>query len=134
MSKDVAAGNFIESAEFAGNLYGTSIATVEDVAVRGKICILEIDLQGAQSVKKIDELNARFMFIRPLSHEVLEQRLRGRGTENEDKVKERLLVGKKELDFLETNPGFFEKVIVNDDLETAYKELKGYIASFHTLS
>jgi len=85
------------------------------------------------SVSKIPELNARFMFIRPLSHEVLEQRLRGRGTEAEDKILARLNVGKSELDFLEKNPAFFEKVIVNDDLETAYKDLKDYISTFHPL-
>jgi len=48
MTEDIAAGKFIENAEFSGNMYGTSIQAVKDVADKGKICILEIDVQGAQ--------------------------------------------------------------------------------------
>lgn len=48
MLADIAAGKFIENAEFAGNMYGTSIASVRSVADQGKICVLEIDVQGAQ--------------------------------------------------------------------------------------
>jgi len=122
-----AEGKFIETAEFAGNLYGTSIQALKDVALSGKTCILEIDIQGAKTVSQNPELNPRFLFISAPSIEDLEKRLRGRATETEEKIKERMAKGREEMDFLTTNPTFFEKVIVNDDLETAYQELKKYL-------
>jgi len=133
MQKDIMDEKFIENAEFAGNLYGTSIEAVKRVAEQGKICILEIDLQGAKSVKKIPELNARFLFIRPLSYEVLESRLRGRGTETEEKITARLAKGKEELEFLDHNPGFFDHIVVNDDLDKAYADLTNWIKTFQPL-
>ena len=73
---------FIETAEFSGNQYGTSKQSVQDVLQSGKICILDIDVQGVKAVKKTD-LNPRFVFIKPPSLQVLEMRLRARGTETE---------------------------------------------------
>ena len=69
---------FVEHAIFSGNMYGTSTKAVEAVRQQGKVCILDVDRQGVQSVKKT-ELNARYVFIKPPSIAVLEQRLRGRG-------------------------------------------------------
>ena len=71
------------------NLYGTSIAAVREVSRQGKTCLLDIDVQGAELVKKTD-LCARFLFIAPPSFEDLEKRLRGRGTETEEKIQLRL--------------------------------------------
>ncbi|CAF1533098.1 unnamed protein product [Adineta ricciae] len=140
MMKDIEAGKFIETAEFAGNLYGTSVATLENLATQGKICFLEIDTQGAKrlrnfagSVEKISSLNARFLFVRPVSHEVLERQLRSRGTESDEKIQERLDLAKLEVEFLENNPDFFEKVLVIDNFEAAYSELKAYISTFYQL-
>eukprot|EP00160_Parvularia_atlantis_P017329 Unigene5913_Nuclearia_a/m.18101 Unigene5913_Nuclearia_a/g.18101 ORF Unigene5913_Nuclearia_a/g.18101 Unigene5913_Nuclearia_a/m.18101 type:complete len:188 (-) Unigene5913_Nuclearia_a:27-590(-) len=123
--RDRDAGLFVETAEFSGNMYGTSIAAVRAVAARGQICVLEIDVQGAVSVSKTD-LNARFVFIAPPSWPVLEERLRGRGTETDESVQKRLDTAKRELDF-QAQSTLFEKVIVNDDLERAYGELKAWI-------
>jgi guanylate kinase len=125
MEKEVEAGKFIESAIIHGNMYGTSIRAVEAVAEQGKVCIMEIDVQGCESVKKT-HLNPRYVFIAPPSMEVLEQRLRGRGTETEDVVLIRLNTARAEMVYMD-KPGFFDKVIVNDNLDRALNELKEYL-------
>ena len=138
-------GGFIEHAQFSGNYYGTSVKAVRDVADKGLICILDIEMEvrererrrgqrhiklkmsfmhrkGVKQVKHTD-LNARFMFLAPPSLKVLEERLRGRGTEDEAALQKRLDQAKKELAYAE-NEGVHEKVIVNEDLDTAYRELE----------
>jgi guanylate kinase len=84
--------------------------------------MLDIDMQGVQSVKKTN-LNPKYIFVQPPSVEVLEQRLRGRGTEKEEAVLARLAAAKKELEY-GAIPGAYDHIIVNDDLETAYNSLK----------
>ncbi len=120
-------GAFIEWAQFSGNYYGTTIAAVKKVADGLKrTCILDIDMQGVKSVKKTD-LNARFIFVAPPSLDELKKRLEGRGTETADSIAQRLAAAKKEMEFAET--GAHDKVIVNDDLDKAYSELKDFIFS-----
>lgn len=82
-------------------------------------------LQGVKQVKNSD-LNARFLFIAPPSEEELEKRLRGRGTESEDSLQKRLAQAKNELAFAK-QPGIHEKIIVNDDVERAYQEMRDWI-------
>ncbi|KAI9336680.1 guanylate kinase [Pilaira anomala] len=122
MVKEVAAGKFIESATFSGNMYGTSIKAVEDVVADGKVCMLDIDMQGVQSVKNT-QLNPKYIFVQPPSLDVLEQRLRGRGTEKEEAILARLAASKRELEY-GAIPGNYDHVIINDDLEKAYNSLK----------
>ncbi|KAI9142460.1 guanylate kinase, partial [Paraphysoderma sedebokerense] len=121
----VSANAFIEHAQFSGNRYGTSIKAVRDVMDSGKICVLDIDMQGVKSVKATD-LHARFLFIRPPSFEALEQRLRSRNTETEDALKARLEAAKAEMEYAEV-PGNHDYILVNDDVELAYQQLKGWI-------
>ncbi|WEW55638.1 guanylate kinase [Emydomyces testavorans] len=118
-------GGFIEYAQFGGNYYGTSTKAVKDIAERGKVCILDIEMEGVKQVKKTD-LNARFLFLAPPSMEELERRLRGRGTETEDSLNKRLAQAKKELEYAQ-QPGAHDKIVVNDDLETAYKGVRDWI-------
>eukprot|EP01018_Ginkgo_biloba_P005369 Gb_14812 [translate_table: standard] len=122
MEMDVQQGKFLESASVHGNLYGTSIASVEAVADAGKRCILDIDVQGARSVRN-STLDALFIFICPPSFEELEKRLRGRGTEKEEQVQKRLRTARAELE-LGKNSTLFDHILVNDDLETCYLRLK----------
>ena len=79
-------GQFIENAQFSGNMYGTSKTAVEDVLTKGRICILDIDVQGVKAVKETD-LTPMYVFIKPPSLEVLEKRLRDRGTETEESLR-----------------------------------------------
>lgn len=122
MEAMIARGEFIEHARVHSNLYGTSVAAVRAVSEAGKACLLDIDVQGAESVKKTD-LCARFLFVAPPSMEDLEKRLRGRGTETEEKVQLRMRNARGEMAYLD-KPGFFDTVIVNDDLDVAYLRLK----------
>ena len=78
-----------------------------------------------KQVKKTD-LNARFLFLSPPSLEILEQRLRGRGTDDEESVKKRLEQAKVEMDFAK-NGNIHEKIVVNDDLDRAYKEVEAWV-------
>jgi guanylate kinase len=118
----VADGAFIEHARVHENLYGTSVAAVRAVTDAGKTCLLDIDTQGAEAVKKTD-LHARFLFIAPPSMGALEQRLRGRATENEEKIQLRMGNAHGEMAYTKKE-GFFDAVIVNDDFERAYAEFK----------
>ena len=71
-----------------GNIYGTSFAAVEAVTGASKVCILDVDVQGAEAVKAA-QLGAAFVFISPPDMAELERRLRGRGTETEEKARRR---------------------------------------------
>ena len=122
MEADIAEGKFLEHAHVHENIYGTSLAAVEAVATKGQVCVLDIDVQGAEIVKK-STLDALFVFIAPPSMEELEKRLRGRGTEKEESIQKRLANAAGEMAKTEVD-GFFHSVIVNDDLEKAYGELK----------
>ena len=75
---------------------------------------------------KQTDLNARFLFVAPPAFSDLEKRLRGRGTETEEKIQLRLTNAKAELEYLE-KPAFFDAIIVNDDIERAYTQLKGVL-------
>lgn len=86
----------IEYACYNGNYYGTPKFFVEDMLAKGKNVILEIEVQGAVQVKKIMP-DATFVFIAPESKEILEARLRGRGTETEDVIAGRLSIAEKEI-------------------------------------
>uniref|UniRef100_A0A3P9J1Z4 Guanylate kinase n=1 Tax=Oryzias latipes TaxID=8090 RepID=A0A3P9J1Z4_ORYLA len=115
-------GDFIESAEFSGNLYGTSKAAVQAVQAKNLICILDIDMQGVKNIKKTD-LNPLYISIQPPSLEVLEERLRGRKTESEESVQKRLRAAKVDMEFSK-EPNVFDVVIINNNLEEAYGSLK----------
>lgn len=113
---------FLEWAEYAGNCYGTPRASVEQMMAQGKQVILEIDVQGAFQIKeKIPQ--AHLVFIEPPSLEVLEERLRGRGTETDDVVEKRMKAARVEL----SQKMRYDKRLVNDDLETAVAELVDYV-------
>ncbi|KAJ2596040.1 guanylate kinase [Coemansia sp. IMI 203386] len=118
---------FIEHAEFSGNMYGTTVQSVKDVADAGKTCILDIDVQGVKSVKGSD-LGARFVFVAPPSEEELEARLRGRGTDDEQSILKRLQTAKSELEY-GNSEGSCDIKIVNDNVDAAYKKLVDFIFS-----
>ncbi|KAJ9459617.1 Guanylate kinase 2 [Diplonema papillatum] len=122
----IADGEFIEYAEVHGNIYGTSKSAVKAVQDTGRICVLDIDVQGAQ---KVAQSGIPFVgiFIKPPSQEELERRLRGRGTETEEKVQKRLDNSIAEIAFCDTH-AFFCYELVNNNVDTCYKELVAAIA------
>lgn len=122
MEKEIKDGKFLEYASVHGNLYGTSIEAVEVVTDAGKRCILDIDVQGARSVKA-SSLEAIFIFICPPSMEELETRLRSRGTETEEQILKRLRNAKTEME-QGNSSGIFDHILYNDNLNECYESLK----------
>jgi guanylate kinase len=114
----IAKGDFLEHAEYAGNLYGTPRRPVEERLDAGQPVLLEIELQGARQIRA-SMPSARLVFLAPPSWEVLEQRLRGRGTEPEDVIAKRLATGREEL----AAECEFDVTIVNTSIEEAAAEL-----------
>ena len=111
---------FLEHAEFAGNCYGTPRAYVEKLLDSGMNVVLAIDVQGAlQVMKSMPECVS--VFILPPSFEELEHRLRGRGTETEEKVRERLETAKRELPYA---PQYDYQIVNGGDIEAAYQSLR----------
>lgn len=116
MRREVEEGKFIEHAQVHGNMYGTSREAVEAVRRSGQICILDIDVQGAKSIHEQGLWSGtRFIFINPPSHEELERRLRGRGTETEDKIQKRLANAMGEIEF-SNRVSFFNHKFILDGL------------------
>jgi len=125
MEKAIEENQFIEHATFAGNMYGTSKAAVQTVQSRGLICVLDIDIQGVRSLKKTD-INANYVFIKTPTLEVLRERLAKRNTETEESLERRLALAKTDVEFGE-EPGNFDVVVVNDEIDGAYGQIKTYI-------
>ncbi|XP_063742174.1 guanylate kinase isoform X6 [Eleginops maclovinus] len=122
MQKAIDNGEFIESAVFSGNMYGTSKAAVQAVQAKNLICILDIDMQGVRNIKNKD-LNPLYITIQPPSMAVLEKRLRDRKTETEESLQKRLHAAQVEMEFGK-EPNVFDFLIINDNLDEAYGQLK----------
>jgi guanylate kinase len=111
-------GEFLESAEVHGNLYGTSNKVIRDTLERGQDLILEIDWQGARQVRKLFPACIG-IFILPPSVEELERRMRARGQDSDAVIRRRIDNAREEL----THAGEFKYAIINKDFETARREL-----------
>ncbi|CUS09582.1 unnamed protein product [Tuber aestivum] len=127
-----AQNHFIESTEFAGNLYGTSIGAVKDVADSGRMCVLDIDLMGVKQIESNPYVQSKRVLIKPPNPETLRRRLQKRGTEAPEAVEARLARARSELQSAEGS-GIYDKVIVNSDLDLAYRELDEYSMSLYRL-
>jgi guanylate kinase len=103
---------FLEWAEYNRNFYGTTWASIEMPVAAGRDVLLEIEVQGAAQVRERRH-DAQLIFLLPPSLKVLEQRLRGRGTDSEDEIERRLVVARGEI---EAAPRF-DFALVNDDLD-----------------
>lgn len=119
----IADNMFLEHAEVHGNFYGTSHAAIEEQLQNGFDVILDIDVQGAAILRKNPQVDAAFIFIAPPSLVELERRLRGRGTENEEKVQLRLINARTEL----LSSSKYEYLIVNSDIDEATNLLQAII-------
>lgn len=109
---------FLESAEVYGNSYGTSRGEVDHPLSKGQGVILDVDTQGALNLKKKIR-DSYLVFVRAPSHEELKARLKKRGTESEEVLQKRLTKAASEESFIDR----YNAVIVNDDLDRAFKEL-----------
>jgi guanylate kinase len=114
----VAAGDFVEHAEYSGNRYGTLRSELERRLKTGAGVVLEIEVQGARQIRAAMP-EAVAVFIAPPSRSALRARLVGRGTDSPEEVDARLQTAEREL---EAQPEFAH-VVVNDRLEDAIDEL-----------
>ena len=105
---------FLEHAEYAGNLYGTSWDALEGPIADGHDLLVEIEVRGAGQVRERRE-DVYFIFLLPPSMGELERRLRDRGTDSEEVIQKRLAEASNEL----AAADIFDFAVVNDDLETA---------------
>lgn len=113
---------FLEWAEVFGNLYGTSREFIAGLMEMGLSPVLNIDVQGGRSIKRALP-EALLVFLMPPDFEALEKRLRGRGTDREDRLQVRLATAKKEIEQAEA----YDHVVVNDDLDRAVAEVRALI-------
>lgn len=117
-------GEFFEWADVYGELKGTPRTELERARAEGKDLIAEVDHQGAMSFRERAP-GAILVFIAPPSWAALEQRLRGRSTESDDKLRRRLEAARGEIGSM----GKYDFVVVNDELEEAAAELAAIITA-----
>ena len=114
----IAAGDFLETASVYNNYYGTPKKHVFELIENGDDVMFEIDIHGARQIKK-QYPRAVSVFVMTPTFEILEQRLRGRGTETEDSITRRLGSAKRELSQYE----LFDYIVFNDDLEKSVESV-----------
>ncbi len=118
----IAQDELLEYAEYSGNYYGTPKAAVERLLDEGKNVILEIEVQGAQKVMaRVSDYVSIFLAMPSL--EELERRLRGRGTETEDRILRRMAAVRSELDAA----CHYQYVVVNDDVDAAVERVNAIL-------
>lgn len=125
-------GEFIETAEFAGKMYGTSRGAITQVQKAGLICILDVEIHGVQQIKNTPYLDPHYVFIAPPSIRELEIRLRKIKTETEDNIKKRLEIAAEEMEY-GTKPQNFDRIIINDNLDNSAAKLRNFII-FHIIA
>ena len=111
---------------YSGAYYGTLHTEVERIWSEGKVVVFDIDVVGALNLKKQFGDRALALFVQAPSVEILEQRLRGRGTDSEEKIQQRVAKATIEM----ARAPEFDKVVVNDDLNTAKAEALAILKDF----
>lgn len=118
--------NLLEMGYIHGKYYATSMAAFKKVQNEGKVCILEIDVNAVETIQKIPNLNAAFVFI-SAPREDLRKRIVRRGSCTDKDVETRLKTAECELDFLQHHPDYFQCVIENIDCDQAYHQLVDFL-------
>lgn len=138
MKEAIAEGKFIESAEVHGNLYGTSFEALQNVQHdENKFCLLDIDIQGVKNIKDHEKrkehpvVQGHFVFIAPPSMEILESRLKSRGTESPESVQRRTENAKLEMEY-GMEDGNFDHIVVNGELEQACKDFDRVVKELYS--
>ncbi|MBW3041494.1 guanylate kinase [Prochlorococcus marinus] len=118
--KIIDSGGFLEWASFSNNCYGTPQKIVKEKIEKGTNVLLEIELEGARQIRNSFP-EALQIFLAPPNLSELEKRIRGRGTETESSIKDRLAIAKKEIIAKKE----FDAVVINDDIDKAFREIEG---------
>lgn len=123
----IAKDEFVEHEEvYDGLFYGTLKSEVERIWATGKHVLIDIEVKGALNIKSCYQDAALGVFIQLKNMETLENRLRSRGTENEERLKQRLARAEYELSFSNN----FDTILINEDLEHAYAEAQELVDTF----
>lgn len=123
----IAKKQFVEFEEvYSGTFYGTLRTEIERIWAKGKTVIFDIDVEGGLHLKRKYDGNALAIFVQPPSLEVLKERLIGRGTDSEEKLKERFAKAEKELNYASK----FDIILKNHDLQTACLEAEVLVKHF----
>ena len=124
----IAEDRFVEYEEvYPGSFYGTLKSEVERIWAKGHAIVFDIDVQGGVNLKRIFGDQAFSVFIQAPSVEVLRERLIGRGTDTPEAIERRVAKAASEMEFAE---GRFDHVLINDDLQKAFKEAEMIIDEF----
>lgn len=119
-------GQVLEYAQYGENIYGTPKAPVDKWLKEGKTVILKIEVKGAQKIRELYP-EALSIFLLPPSMQILESRIRGRGTEDEQDIKRRLEIAKNEI----MRSADYDFVVVNDDLDEASNNVLSIIKALN---
>lgn len=114
----------LEQAHVHNHRYGVSLAAWHEATEQRKIPILEIDIQGAQSIRNLAKelrIDPKYVFLSPKNMAMLRDRLTLRGTETSEEIALRIRNAKKELDTVRRCPELFDHILVNDDFDTTSK-------------
>lgn len=124
----VAQDAFVEYEEvYHDRFYGTLKSEVERIWAKGHVIVFDVDVKGGVNLKRYFGGKAMSVLILPPSMEVLEQRLRNRGTDSEEAVRERLAKAGSEIEFAR---GKFDREIVNDVLEQTFRDAEDAVNGF----
>lgn len=123
----IASGDFLEYEEvYPGCFYGTLREQVDAQLAAGENVVCDVDVLGGQNIKRHYGARALSIFIQPPSIEVLRQRLEGRGTDAPEVIERRIARAEFELE----QASRFDRIVVNDDLETARSEALALVTRF----
>lgn len=122
--KQIKDNQMLEYAEYAGNYYGTPKKAVDRMLNEGKNVVLKIEVQGAAKIRKLypDVIS---IFLMPPSMHILESRLRGRGTDDEETINHRLFIACEEI----KRSNEYDYIVVNDEIENAVDKIETIIAA-----
>ncbi|GBD06901.1 Guanylate kinase [bacterium HR21] len=120
----IQAGELVEYEEIFGHLYGTLRSQVEDALQRGEFLLFDVDVKGALSLRRAYPQETFLLYIAPPSLEELERRLRQRGTETEEQIRQRLQRAAMELRYQDA----FDAVIRNEQLEETLRQAEHLVA------
>ncbi len=112
--KKIADNKMLEYAEYNGNMYGTPKDPVDEMLREGKVVFLEIEVQGAEKIRKLYP-DAVSIFLMPPSMRVLEERLRGRNSEDEETINHRLVIAREEI----RRASEYDYIVINDTVDNA---------------
>ena len=125
--KKIADNQFVEYEQvYEGRYYGTLRSELDRIFAKGHNIIFDVDVEGGINLKKIFGDDSISVFIQPPSVEELRRRLVGRGTDSAEEIEKRVSKAAQEIE----RAPMFDKIVTNDDLETAFKEFSEIVGGF----